>query len=321
VTAWLDRFQRRHPAAGLPLAVLYKYVDDSGGYLAALLTYYALVSFFPLLLLLSTVLGFVLVGHPDLQRRVLGSAVSQFPIVGRQIQDPRGIGGGPAGLIVGIVGSIYGSLGVAQAAQYAMNTAWRVPRHKRPNALFSRLRSLLLVATAGLAVVATTVLSAIGGSHLNSALAVLLRVGVLAASVVLNAGIFLFVFRVSTPRVLTVRQVAPGAIGVAVVWQLLQSFGVVYVRHVVQHASDTDAVFAVVLGLIAFLYLTSAAVVLCVELNVVVVDNLYPRSLLTPFTDDVRLTPADKVAYTDQAQAQQMKGDEDIDVQFPSGEG
>lgn len=31
----LDRFQRRHPAAGFPLAVLYKYFDDSGGYLAA----------------------------------------------------------------------------------------------------------------------------------------------------------------------------------------------------------------------------------------------------------------------------------------------
>jgi membrane protein len=316
VAAWLDRYQRRHPVAGLPLAVLYKYFDDSGGYLAALLTYYAFISFFPLLLLLSTILGFVLAGHADLQQRVLSSAISQFPIVGKQLQDPKSIGGGPAGLIVGIIGSIYGSLGVAQAAQYAMNTAWRVPRHKRPNALFSRLRSLLLVATAGLAVLATTALSAIGGSHLNSALGPLLRVGVLAASVVLNAGIFLFVFRVSTPRVLSVRQVAPGAISAAVVWQILQSFGVVYVRHVVKHASDTNAVFAVVLGLIAFLYLTSLAVVLCVELNVVRVDKLYPRSLLTPFTDNARLTPADKAAYADQAQAQQMKSHEDIDVQF-----
>jgi membrane protein len=316
VTAWLDQYQRRHPVAGLPLAVLYKYVDDSGGYLSALLTYYAFVSLFPLLLLLSTVMGFVLSGHPDLQHRVLASAVSQFPIVGKQIQDPKGIGGGPAGLLVGIFVSIYGGLGVAQAAQYAMNTAWRVPRHQRPNPLFSRLRSLLLVATAGVAVLLTTVLSAIGGSHLNSTLGLLARIGLLAASVVLNAGIFLFAFQVSTPRALTLRQLAPGAIGAAVVWQLLQSFGVVYVRHVVKHASDTNAVFAVVLGLIAFLYLTSVAVVLCVELNAVRVDRLYPRSLLTPFTDNVRLTTADKTAYADQARAQAMKGHEDIDVHF-----
>jgi membrane protein len=246
----------------------------------------------------------------------MASAVSQFPIVGKQVQDPKSIGGGPAGLIVGIIGSIYGSLGVAQAAQYAMNTAWRVPRHTHPNAPFSRLRSLLLVATAGLAVLTTTALSAIGGSHLDSALGPLLRVGLLAASILLNAGIFLFAFRVSTPRALTLRQVAPGAISAAVVWQILQSFGVVYVRHVVKHASDTNAVFAVVLGLIAFLYLTSLAVVFCVELNVVRVDELYPRSLLTPFTDNARLTPADKAAYADQAHAQQMKSHEDIDVPF-----
>ncbi len=37
-TERLDRFQRRHPGAGFPLAVLYKYVDDQGGYLAALIT-------------------------------------------------------------------------------------------------------------------------------------------------------------------------------------------------------------------------------------------------------------------------------------------
>jgi uncharacterized BrkB/YihY/UPF0761 family membrane protein len=52
----VDRFQRNHPAAGFPLAVLYTYFDDSGGYLAALITYYGFVSLFPLLLLL-TVLG------------------------------------------------------------------------------------------------------------------------------------------------------------------------------------------------------------------------------------------------------------------------
>ena len=43
----LDRLQRRHPVAGFPIAVAYKYVDDSGHYLAALITYYAFISLFP----------------------------------------------------------------------------------------------------------------------------------------------------------------------------------------------------------------------------------------------------------------------------------
>jgi membrane protein len=157
ITQRLDRFQRRHLFAAFPLAVLYKYVDDSGNYLAALIAFYGFVSLFPLLLLLATVLGFVLAGDASLQHRVLDSALSQFPVVGGQLSDPKRIGGGVTGLVVGVVGSLYGGLGVAQAVQYAMNTAWRVPRNDRPNPLKARARSLLLLATAGLTVAGTTI--------------------------------------------------------------------------------------------------------------------------------------------------------------------
>ena len=58
----LDRLQRRHRAAGFPIAVVYKYVDDTGPYLAALITYYAFISLFPLLLLFTTILGHLLAG-------------------------------------------------------------------------------------------------------------------------------------------------------------------------------------------------------------------------------------------------------------------
>jgi membrane protein len=84
------RFQQRHRWAGFPLAVIYKYVDDSGRYLAALIAYYGFVSLFPLLLLLSTGLGFVLSGHPAVQQQVLGSALHQFPVVGAQLGDAIG---------------------------------------------------------------------------------------------------------------------------------------------------------------------------------------------------------------------------------------
>ena len=311
----LDRFQQRHEWAGFPLAVLYKYFDDSGGYLAALITYYAFVSLFPLLLIASTVLGWILVGHPGLQQQVLTSALSQFPVVGDQLGQPRHLGGGPAGLVIGILGALYGGLGVAQATQYAMNTAWAVPRNSRPNPFKARGRSLLLLTTAGLAVLATTVLSTLGSSNAGS-LGPLLRTLVLAASVALNAVASIFAFRIAAARSLSVRDVLPGAIAAAVVWQLLQTFGVVYVAHVVKGASATNAVFSFVLGLLAFLYVTAVALVFCVELNVVRVDHLFPRALLTPFTDDVDLTRGDRRSYTGQAQAQRSKGFEHVDVHF-----
>ncbi|MDX6231787.1 MAG: rane protein, partial [Nocardioidaceae bacterium] len=47
----MDAFQRRHPAIGFPIAVVYKYFDDQGPYLAAIISYYAFIAIFPLLLL------------------------------------------------------------------------------------------------------------------------------------------------------------------------------------------------------------------------------------------------------------------------------
>jgi YihY family inner membrane protein len=313
--ARLDRLQRRHPKVGLPVAVVYKYVDDSGGYLAALITHYAFVSLFPLLLLLTTVLGLVLTGNPGLQHRIEASALGQFPVIGAELGQPRRLGGGAMGLLVGVLGALYGGLGVAQATQYAMNTVWAVPRNERPNPVKARALSLGILATVGSAVLATTALSALGTSAAGS-LGLLLRVGLVAAAVVINTAVFLFVFRLAPARRLGWRSTLPGALTAAMGWQLLQTFGVAYVTHVIKNASATNSVFAVVLGLLAFLYLASVITVLGAEINVVRVDHLYPRALLTPFTDNVDLTAGDERAYTGQAQAQRAKGFEDIDVTF-----
>ena len=91
----VDEFQRRHPVVGFPLAVLYKYFDDQGPYLAAILTYYAFIATFPLLLIASSLLGFVLQGDQALQAELLDSALSRFPIVGTQLGRPRGCKGAP----------------------------------------------------------------------------------------------------------------------------------------------------------------------------------------------------------------------------------
>ena len=321
VSGRLDAFQRRHPWAGFPLAVLYKYVDDFGAYLAALLTYYAFVSLFPLLLLLSTILGFVLSGDGSLQHQVLTSVLNQIPVINQDLAEPKHIGGGLLGLFVGIVGSIYGGLGVAQSFQYATNTVWGVPRNNRPNPFKARGRSVLLLATAGLAFLGTTALSVVGTSGAG-ALGIALKLVALAASAVVNISVFIFAFRFAAARPLSIRDVAPGAIAAAVTWQLLQSFGVIYVNHVVRHASATNAVFALVLGMLAFLYLSAMTVLLCMEINVVRVSRMHPRSLLTPFTDNVILTMGDRRAYSRQAKAQRSKGFQRIEVNFdpPSAE-
>src|SRR5437588_1065395 len=105
----LDDYQRRHRWLAVPIAVVYKFSDDQGGYLAALITYYGFLSLFPLLLLAVTVLGFVLQGNTSVQHDVIGSALSQFPVVGKQIQtNLHSYRGSGVGLAIGIIGSLYG---------------------------------------------------------------------------------------------------------------------------------------------------------------------------------------------------------------------
>jgi membrane protein len=316
--ARLDNFQRRHPAVGFPLAVIYKFNDDQGSYLAAIITYYAIVSLFPLLYLLTATLGFILHGNEHLQERILDSTLSQFPVIGTQLGDPKGLTGNAAGITFGILVAIYGGLGVAQAAQNAMNVAWAVPRNERPNPLKARVRSLLLIVTVGVGILITTGLSALSGSaeafgaRIGSGLTALVTI----AAVALNACLFLIAFRLACAREVPFRDIAPGALLAALLWQVLQLLGTAYVGHVVKNASATSGVFALVLGLLAWMYLSALLSVVCIEFNVVRARRLYPRALLTPFTDHVDLTKADRLAYSAQARAQRFKGFQRVEVRF-----
>jgi membrane protein len=311
---WLDRLQQRSRAAGFAIAVAYKYVDDQAGYLAALIAYYAFVSLFPLLLLLTTVLGVLLSGRPEWRADIYDSALNQFPLIGDQLNEPGTLSGGTTGIVIGLAGALYGGLGVGQALQNAMETIWAVPRNMRPDPIRSRLRSLLLLVVLGTALIATTVLIALGRS--SARLGIFGTTAVVVAALALNTTVCVVAFRMTTTRSLTTTQVLPGALCAAVLWQLLQWFGATYIAHVVASASVTNSVFAVVLGLIAFLYLTATSLLICAEINVVRVDRLHPRALLTPFTDDVDLTAADRRTYAGQAKAQRAKGFQRVEVSF-----
>jgi len=318
VTERLDAFQRRHRWASFPLAVIYKFGEDQGPYLAALITYYGFLSMFPLLLLLASTLGFVLQGSPDLQQHILDSTLSQFPVIGEQLHQPQGLRGSVGAIVIGGLVAIYGALGVAQAVQNAMNVAWSVPRNRRPNPIRARLRSLHLIGVAGIAVVLTTVLSALGGSagDFGVDVGILGNVVAIAISMAVNASVFILAFRITAPPRVRKRDLLPGAILAAVIWQLLQLFGAAYVGNVVKDAGATYGAFALVLGLFAWIFLASVGIVLGGEINVVRAKRLYPRALMTPFTDNVDLTVADRRAYSDAAQSQQFKGFESVTVSY-----
>jgi YihY family inner membrane protein len=313
-----DRFQRRHPAFGLPLAVVYKFFDDQSNYLAAIITYYAFIAIFPLLLLASSILGFVLQGRPELQQSILDSALSQFPIIGDQLGRPEGLQGSFVGVVVGALAALYGSLGLGQAIQNATNIAWSVPRNSRPNPVSLRLRSLALLLSAGVSVLGVSIVSAIGSSTtlFGNDPGALLRWGITLTTVLLVGTVLTLLFRLAAARRLSFLKAAPGAFLVAVLWQGLQYLGTFYVTRVLAETTAMNAVFGLVLGLIGIIYIAALMAMLGIQTNVVLVRRLWPRALLTPFTDAVELTEADRRAYASYARAQRHTGFENVHVSF-----
>lgn len=324
LVAAVDGYQQEHRWLGIPLAVVYKFGEDQGTYLAALITYYGFVSLFPLLLLLVTILSYVLQGNPGLQQAVLNSALRDFPIIGQQIgENVHSLHGTVTGLVVGVLGGIYGGLGVTVAGQYVMDTVWAVPRDLRPDPFVSRLRGLLLLVLLGAGVLVTTGLSGLttSGSTYPAGLDMLVRVLASVLAIALNAALFTVAFRVLTARDVSLRELLPGAILAALAWQGLQELGTYYVGHELTGASATYGLFGIVLGLLAWIYLGALVVVFCAEINVVRARRLWPRSLLSPFTDNVTLTRADRHAYTSYAKAERQKRFETVHVHFKAPPG
>ena len=308
----VDLFQRRYRVVAFPFAVQKKFSDDQGGNLAALIAYYGFLSLFPLLLVFFTVLGFVLHGHPGLQRDLRSSALADFPIIGDQIaRNVTSVQGSGVALIVGLLGAFWAGLGVAGAAQNAMNRVWEVPITAWPGFFPRLLRSFALIATLGLGIIFTTLLAGLGSG--SASLGFALRAGAIVVSTLLDVVLFVIVFRVLTVRGVAWRALIPGALFAAVAWAVLQALGGLYVSHVLKGMSQTYGMFAIVLGLLAWIFLQARVIVYAAEINVVHAMRLWPRSITPPLTD------ADQRAFVAYARTEERRPDEEVDIRLHPG--
>src|SRR6266487_6593616 len=156
----VDRFQQRHVVLGFPWAVMQKFGNDQAGGKAALMAYYGLFALFPLLLLLATVLGFALSGNAALRDQLINSALGNFPVIGDQLRsEVHPLEGNTTALVIGIAGTVYGTLGIGFASQNAMNTIWNIPYVRWPSFWKRYARTLGVIGLLGLAVVSSTALA------------------------------------------------------------------------------------------------------------------------------------------------------------------
>jgi YihY family inner membrane protein len=303
----LDHRQQQSPRLGFVAAVFKKFGDDHAGQLAALMSYYAFVSLFPLLLVFVTILGFVLNGDPEEQRKIEAGTLGQVPIISDQLKLHSFTGSTPA-LVIGIVLALLAGMGITNAAQSAFNRIWDVPYKDRPDFLHSRLRSLATLGLLGVLAIVSAVAGGFVGSSDHPVFTVV--AGVLLAFL-FNLALFMLAFKLLTAKELGWRDLIVGVVTASVFWQLLQHLGGYYVDHVLKHQQPLYGVFGLVLGLLAWLYLGAQLTILAAEVNAVRYHRLWPRSFFSP-----PLLDADKRALRSAAEAQERLDAQNVEVSF-----
>jgi uncharacterized BrkB/YihY/UPF0761 family membrane protein len=308
VTAAADDWQRRHRWAGVPYAVMKKFGDDNANLVVVALAWYGFTAIFPLLLVVVTLLGFI--GQHSLGTGLINT-LHEFPVVGSSFNPASGhaLHGSTIGLVIGLIGLIYGAQGVTQTAQQAMATVWNVPQTQRTGFLPRLGRSLAGLVTIGAAFVINAFVTgyATGGTHSYA-----IRVPVLAALLIVNCGLYFATFTLLTAKVIGPRGLLPGAIGGAIAFTALITVGTGLITHQLKNSSATYGAFGSVIGIVAFLLLLAKLSMYAAELNPVLARRLYPRAL--PLGGEP--TAADRKVLASLVYAERRRDDQAIGVGF-----
>ncbi len=304
----VDRYQRRVRWVGVPYAVVKKFGNDNANLVVVALAWYGFTAIFPLLLVMVTV--FALIGQASIGNGVLNT-LHQFPVVGSSFVPGKSnsLHGSTLGLIVGLVGLLYGAQGVTQTAQLAMATVWNVPQVQRTGFLPRLGRSLAGLVTIGLAFLVNAVVTtyATGGTSSYA-----IRIPVLSGLLVLNCLLYFATFALLTAKVVGPRGLIPGAILGGVAFTTLITVGTGLVTHDLKNASTTYGAFGSVIGIVTFLLLLAKISLYAAELNPVLSRRLYPRAL--PMIEEP--TDADLAVLSSIVHAQQSREDQVIGVGY-----
>ena len=305
----IDGWQRRFKPAAFVFGVTKKFGDDNGGVLVTNLAFTAFLSLFPLLLVLTTILGLVASHNDTVRTEVIKAVSNQVPLIGhtltesvQQLQRNSVIG-----LIFGLVTLIWGATGLAQAGLFTMEQVWNLPGPDRPGYLQRLGRSGLFLGMLGGGVIATTLLATLGNFGPGG-----IWVSIFSAvgAAVVNSLLYIGAFRILTPKAVTSGRLLPGAIAGGVCYTVLQFIGTFLVGHYLR-SDSAYGIFATVLGLIAWIYLAVRITVYAAEINVVLARKLWPRSIVQP-----PLTVADRVSLALQATQNRRRPEQHVEVTF-----
>ena len=156
----LDEVRHRRPWLDHLLRTVEHYGHVKGNLQAGAVTYFAFLSFFPVLALGFFVVGTVSVVYPDADDALSGALESLLPGIfgpdeGELSADSFQQDGTGLALAVGLLGLLYAGLGWLSAMREALIVMFEMPEREQPNFVLGKLRDLISLAIIG----ATLVLS------------------------------------------------------------------------------------------------------------------------------------------------------------------
>jgi membrane protein len=250
------------------------FYDDQGTHHAAALTYYALMSLFPTLLLAVSLLGLLgefpgtyesIVGH--LRGIVPATTLAPLDTAVREALKSKGTAA--AGFVIAIATALYGATGYLEAARRALNVVFKASRGRS----FLRRKLIDIASTVVLlALVLTTLVLIFAGGDvaqdtLGPAAASVWRIARWPGAFACALLVFSFIYYV-TPDVQqrAVRWITPGALAGVAVWLAVSAAFSTYLANF-RSFNVTYGTFAAAIILLVWLWLTNVALLFGAEVN------------------------------------------------------
>ena len=255
---WLDHLVRAYT----------QYKDAHGDHLAAAITYFSFLAIFPLVLLATSVAGYVLANNQGLQDELRTVIADNVPgSLGGTLSDSVGsiiANRGSIG-IVALLGVAYAGLGWVGNLRTGVQVVWACETTEE-NFVKAKVGDLLVLLGLGLGIVLSLALTSGGTAATNAIVDALgidgipgmgLLVGAVAIALALAADTLLFMWLfVRLPRrPVRYKTVLRGALIAAVGYELLKVVGTTYIASV--SSNPTYGPFAAAVGLLVWIDLVS----------------------------------------------------------------
>lgn len=267
-TYWSVR--RRRPVVDHAVRAYERYADRNGTQLAGAVTYFAFLSFFPILALAFAAVGYAATFQLELRdyveqvlEEILPGLSEQLPV--DQIADAR-VGAG----VIGLLGLLYAGLNSVWALRQALHSIWLRSVREGPNFLVAKAGDLLVLAVLGLTLLVSVVLTSLAQAATRWLLAWVDLDGSLVAvaairglglviAVGVNMLLFLIVFTRLSGSGQPLRLMWRGALLGAVGFEILKSTAALLLAGTL--TNPVYASFAVVVGLLVWINLVMRLVV------------------------------------------------------------